>query len=286
MNLRRFLFFLIVALSLSGCANGLFYYPSDAVYLTPEDAALEYENVYFKSHDGTKLHGWFIPSKGKAWGTVVHFHGNAGNITANLKLVSFFPYHDLNLLMFDYRGYGKSEGSPERKGVYEDSLAALDYVLSRKDVDKNSVFFLGQSLGGANAIAVAANAKSQSVRALVIDSSFYSYRSIVKDKIGEIPVASWFKAPLSYIMATDSFHSGDLIGAVSPTPVMIMHGTEDKVVPYHHSLQLFERAGQPKTLITVDGGAHISALAIQGQAYREKVLEFFRQSLAPGGLNR
>lgn len=281
MIIRRIfiLFFVLVIFAFSGCANSLFYHPSDTVYLTPEDAALKYENVYFKSLDGTKLHGWFIPAKGKAWGTVVHFHGNAGNITAHLKMVSFFPYHGVNLFMFDYRGYGESEGRPERKGVYEDSLSATRYVLSRNDVSRNSVFLLGQSLGGANAIAVASMNKESGIRALVIDSSFYSYRSIVRDKIGGIPVISWFKRPLSYVMATDSFHSGDLIGSIAPTPIMIIHGTADRVVPQHHGRQLFERAKEPKILVMVDGGDHISAFGPQNSEYREQVLEFLRQSV-------
>lgn len=279
MIMRRILFLLFVLFALSGCANSLFYHPSDKMYLTPEDAALVYESIYFKSLDGTKLHGWFIPAKGEAWGTVVHFHGNAGNITANLKMVSFFPYHGANIFMFDYRGYGESEGSPERKGVYEDSLSAVHYVLSRNDVNRNRVFFYGQSLGGANAIAVAAVTKDPMIRAVIIDSSFYSYRSIVRDKIGEISFISWFKGPLSYVMATDSFHSGNLIGAIAPTPVMLIHGTADRVVPYHHSTRLFERAREPKTLVKVEGGHHISALEPQNREYREKILKFFRQSV-------
>lgn len=277
--MRRFLVLLFILLSLSGCANSLFYYPNDKVYLTPEDAALSYENVYFNSLDGTRLHGWFFPARGKAWGTVVHFHGNAGNITANLNMMSFFPYQGLNTFMFDYRGYGESEGHPERKGVYEDSLSAVRYVLDRNDVDKSRVVLLGQSLGGANAIAVCASLDAGTVRALVVDSSFYSYRSIVRDKIGQIPVFSWFKSPLSLIMATDSYHSGDLIGSIAPTPLLVIHGTADRVIPYQHGVRLFERAGEPKTFLRVDGGDHIEALAPRNREYREKVLDFFRQSI-------
>lgn len=278
MNVRRICLAFLVLLVLSGCANSLFYHPTDQVYLTPEDAALAYENVYFKSVDGTRLHGWFIPAQKKAWGTLIHFHGNAGNITANLKMVSLFPYEGLQVFMFDYRGYGESQGRPFRKGVYEDSLSAVRYVLSRTDVNKDAVFFLGQSLGGANAIAVAALARELNIRAVVIDSSFYSYRSIVRDKIGEIPLLSWFRTPLSYVMATDEFHSGDMIGSIAPVPVMIIHGTDDRVVPYQHGLKLFERAGEPKTLVTVEGGDHITALMPQHAEYRQKVLDFFKRS--------
>lgn len=278
-TLRHFAVFTVLVLVLSGCANSLFYYPNDRVYLTPEDAALSYEDVYFESLDKTRLHGWFMPAKGEAWGTVIHFHGNAGNITAHLNMMGFIPYKGLNLFMFDYRGYGKSQGHPNRKGVYEDSLSALRYVLARPDVDKQRVFLLGQSLGGANAIAVAASLTPETIRALVVDSSFYSYRSIVKDKIGTLPVLGWFKTPLSLIMATDSYHSGDMIGSISPTPVMILHGTNDRVIPFHHGEQLFERTREPKTFVRVEGADHIETLAPRNKATREKVVEFFRQAV-------
>lgn len=277
--ISRILITFLLIIGLAGCANGLFYHPNQIEYMKPTDSGLAYEDVTFESKDGTMLHGWFIPAKVKPWCTVIHFHGNAGNITSHLGLVSFLPYKGCNLMMFDYRGYGRSKGHPFRKGVYEDSMAALDYVLSRKDVDSGRIMFLGQSLGGANAIAVASQAGDAVVRSLVVDSSFYSYRSIVKDKIGEIPVLGWLKKPLSYIMATDSFHSGDLIETLSPIPVLILHGTADRVIPYSHGQMLFGRAGDPKTFLTVEGGHHISALAVQGHIYQDKVIDFFKQSL-------
>ncbi|MBU1171047.1 MAG: alpha/beta hydrolase [Proteobacteria bacterium] len=270
---------LLSLLWISGCANGLFYHPNQNDYSNPSDSGLVYEDVTFASKDGTQLHGWFIPARGQAWATVIHFHGNAANISAHLRFVSWLPYKGCNVLMFDYRGYGASQGRPFRQGVFEDSMAALDYTLSRNDVDKDRIVFLGQSLGGANAIAVAAVAGDAAVRALVVDSSFYSYRTIVRDKIGDIPVIGWFKWPLSYVMATDSFHSGNLIEAISPIPVLIIHGIDDEVVPYHHGQMLYERAKEPKTFLTVDRGRHISALTAQGSIYQMKMLDFYRQSL-------
>lgn len=277
--MRSIMVGMMLIFSVTGCANGLFYYPDRIEYMKPGDSGLAYEDVSFESRDGTRLHGWFIPAKDEAWVTVLHFHGNAGNVSAHLSGVSFLPYKGCNLMMFDYRGYGRSEGKPFRRGVYEDSMAALDYVVSRPDVDPERVVFLGQSLGGANAIAVASQAGDAAVRAVVVDSSFYSYRSIVKDKIGEISVLRWLKSPLSYVMATDSFHSGDLIGTLAPIPVLIIHGTEDKVVPFQHGEKLFERAREPKTFLTVEGGRHISALTVQGYIYQEKVLDFYRTAL-------
>jgi hypothetical protein len=269
----------MAVLVLSGCANGLFYHPNDTIYMTPADSGLNHEEVTFPSGDGTLLHGWFIPSRGPSWATVIHFHGNAANMSAHLKYASWLAYQGCQVMMFDYRGYGASEGQPFRRGLFEDSMAALNYVLSRDDVDPDRVVLLGQSLGGANAIAVAAAAGEGAVRAVVVDSTFYSYRSIVRDKIGQLPVLRWFNGPLSYVMATDAFHSGDLIGHLSPIPVLIIHGTDDEVVPYDHAPRLFERARDPKTLLTVDGGRHISALTVQGYLYQPRVLDFFREAL-------
>lgn len=282
MKTNRILFIgcLLILLWVSGCANGLFYHPNNTEYMNPSDSGLIYEDVTFASKDGTRLHGWFIPAKGPAWATVIHYHGNAANITAHLKCVSWLPYHGCNVLMFDYRGYGSSEGRPFRRGVFEDSMAALDYALSRNDVDRDRIVLLGQSLGGANAIAVAAVAGDAAVRAVVVDSSFYSYRTIVRDKIGQIPVLGWFKWPLSYVMATDSFHSGDLIASLSRIPVLILHGTDDKVIPYPHGQMLYDRAREPKIFLTVDGGKHISSLTAQGYIYQPKILEFFRQAVS------
>jgi uncharacterized protein len=267
-----------------GCANGLFYHPNAVEYMLPSDSGLSYEDVTFESNDGTKLHGWFIPAKDPAWATVIHFHGNAGNISGHLRFVNWLPYHGCNLLMFDYRGYGTSEGKPSRRGLFEDSMAALDYALSRDDVDPERVVLLGQSLGGADAIAVASEAGDAVVRAVVLDSAFYSYRSIVRDKIGELPVLGWFKSPLSYVMATNSFHSGRLIASLSPIPVMIIHGTDDQVVPYHHGQMLYEHAREPKTFLTVEGGKHVTALTVYGHIYQQQVLEFFKQALSDDDL--
>ncbi len=170
-----------------GCANRFVYYPSREDYGTPADVGLRYEEVTFHSADGTALSGWFVPALGRAEGTVVQFHGNAQNMTAHFSYVSWLPQEGFNVFVFDYRGYGKSAGSPSREGVYEDCLAALGYVRSRPDVDPDRTLVLGQSLGGANAIAVLGSGGAPRVRAVAIDSSFYSYRLMARDVIRRVP---------------------------------------------------------------------------------------------------
>ena len=135
------LFCLVLSLAMlcRRCVGQMFYYPDNKVYGTPAEHGLKFEEVTFHSKDGTKLSGWFVPAKGDPKGTVIHFHGNAQNMTAHFDFVSWLPSEGFNLFVFDYRGYGKSAGKPNRKGVYEDSLAAVDYVRSRQGVDKNRI---------------------------------------------------------------------------------------------------------------------------------------------------
>lgn len=104
----------------SGCASRFLYYPDHRVYQTPQRKGLRCEEVNFVSHDGTALTGWFVPATGKAIGTVIHFHGNAQNMTAHFSFVDWLPEEGFNVFTFDYRGYGRSAGAPERQGVFDD----------------------------------------------------------------------------------------------------------------------------------------------------------------------
>ena len=148
----------------------LFYYPTSVVYGRPESHGLTYESVCFESGDGTALHGWFFPSDGPTRGTIVHCHGNAGNITGHFEAVRWLPACGWNVLCFDYRGYGRSAGAPSRSGTIEDARAALRYALSRSDVDPRCVVMLGQSLGGSIGIVVAA--ECDTLRGLAVEGAF------------------------------------------------------------------------------------------------------------------
>jgi fermentation-respiration switch protein FrsA (DUF1100 family) len=263
-------------LLISGCVSSVFYYPDRVLYDTPASAGLAFEKVGFSSKDGTKLSGWFIPAAGHAnprtaKGTVIHFHGNAQNMTAHWQFVSWLPKSGYNVFVFDYRGYGESAGSPEPKGLFEDSISALDYVRSRTDLDAERLLVLGQSLGGTNAIAAVGAGNRKGIRAIAIEATFFSYASIANDKI--------FGAGL---LVDDTYSAERYIEGISPIPLLLMHGTADAVIPYAHSLRLLEKAHAPKTLITIDGGEHIEALASDrfGTRYQKALLDFFGTALA------
>jgi len=260
---------------LAGCVQSAFYQPDRVLYDTPARHGLKFEQAVFTSKDGTRLVGWFIPASGygdprRARGTVVHFHGNAQNMSAHWRYVDWLVQRGFNLFVFDYRGYGASEGSPDSKGVFEDSLAALDYVRARPDVDPARLLVFGQSLGGTNAIAAVGSGNRAGVRAIAIEATFFSYSSIASEKV--IGAGS---------LADDSYSAERFIAALSPTPLLLMHGTADGVVPYSHSERLFAKAAEPKRLVRIEGGAHTEALTPRfGAVYRDLLTDFFAAALA------
>lgn len=256
---------------LPGCANNLFYVPDSKEYHSAPHLLLNREDVWFKSLDGTKLHGWFIPSQwNEALGTIIHYHGNAQNLTSHVSFTSWFTKAGYNLFIFDYRGYGKSGGSLDKEGIHRDSVAALRYILSRDDVDDQKLIVLGQSLGGNNALAAVDEVKPNKLKAVIIDSTFFSYREIGKDVIGKVPLLKYMRTPLSWVLLNNDHSAKDTIASVSPTPLMIYHDKGDNVIPYHHSEMLFDIAPEPKELKLVNHGHHTSALNYQ--EHRREIL--------------
>ncbi len=261
--------------------SSAFYYPDRLLYATPAQQGLRFEAVEFSSVDGTRLTGWFIPAAGyadprRARGTVIHFHGNAQNMSAHWRYVEWFPAQGYNVFVFDYRGYGASQGVPEPRGVFEDANRALDTVRVRADVDPQRLLVFGQSLGGANAIAVVGAGNRAGVKAIAIEGSFYSYASIASEKLAGAGA-----------FIDDTYSAANVVGKLAPIPLLLLHGTADLVVPYAHSVSLLDRAQAPKRLVLIDGGGHVEALlSPPGSAkYRQMLLDFFAAALpAPAGV--
>jgi len=251
-------------------ASAQFYYPDSVEYQTPEKHGLKYESVTFKSKDGTKLHGWFVPAVGKAIATVIHFHGNAQNLSSHFSFVRWLPEKGFNLFVFDYRGYGKSEGKPDREGVHEDGVAALNYIRARKDIDPDKLFVFGQSLGGAVAIRAIADAGASGIRAVVLESTFDSYTAIAKEKAPDL---------LASLFISDKLSPDDVIADLSPVPMLFIHGTSDRIVPYARGKRLFDLAKEPKELWTIKNGRHTEAFTTYVSIYQPKLVEFFKQCL-------
>lgn len=268
-----FIILIAGAMILTACAQKAFYYPDHEDYGSPTQSGLSYEEVWFQSADGTKLHGWFVPAKGvdtprNALGTVVHFHGNAQNLSAHWHGVKWLPEQGFNVFLFDYRGYGKSENqSPNQQGLFDDSNAALNYVRQRADVDKNKLLIFGQSLGGTNAIAVVGAGNRAGVKAVAIEATFSSYSDIANDKIRG-----------AGILLRNQYSAKNHVANIAPIPLLLLHGTHDAVIAHHHSQTLFELAREPKQLILVEQGGHLN-LSDVTRDYPQILTRFFRQHL-------
>ena len=287
---RNILLFFICVMALpllSGCFNSSFYQPNQILYETSDTYSLRYEEVFFKSKDGTTLYGWFIPAVGDAVGTVIHLHGNFANLTYYFKQISWLTSQNFNVFTFDYRGYGWSEGIPSRSGIYEDSVAAIEYIMSKPDIDHDNVFVFGQSLGGANAIVAIAKNDFPKIRAIAIEGAFYSYREeaqdkmilTVQEKIGNIPCLSLQIRLISFLSVTNSHSPGEFIDQVSPIPVLLIHCTQDSIVSYHHSEWLYEKANEPKYIWIIKGCKHLQVFTDKQFEcrYRQRLVQFFNK---------
>jgi hypothetical protein len=249
---------MLVGLTVAGCSNLLFY-PTRRQVLTPDRIGLAYRDVWFHADDGVSLHGWFLPAEGEAKGTVVFLHGNAENISTHIANVGWLPAKGFNVFLFDYRGYGLSEGRPTLDGVHRDAEAAINAVYGLDDVDGRRVVVFGQSLGGAIAIvALTRSPHRAQVRALVVEGALSGYRRITREKLADIWITWPLQVPLSYAM-DDRYKPTEAIAKLSPMPVLIIHGLDDTIVPPEHAKRLFAAAREPKALWLLPKTGHIGA---------------------------
>jgi len=269
---------LVLWLGLSGCSTLLFF-PQPGLRHTPQVVGLDYRDVYFDSLDGTRLHGWWLPSSvdAPALGTVLLYHGNAQNIASHLASVYWLPKRGFNVFLFDYRGYGLSAGKPSLKGVHGDGVAALNQAVTLAKADGTRVVVLGQSIGGTIAVrSVVSRGESgaPNVAGLALDSTFASYRKITREKLGQI-IFTWpLQWPLSFLMP-ERYSAGRVVDRIA-IPLLIMHGDADRTVPMHHGQDLYRLAVPPKQFVRIAGGRHIEGLGMKDGRYRDRLVTFFR----------
>ena len=258
-------FLLIV---LAGCIERMFFYPDSATYTTPAQLGVRAEDVRIVTADGSRLHGWFLPAVGNAKGTVLHLHGNAANVSNHLPLVSWLPARGYNVLMVDYRGFGRSEGKPSLDGVVDDAAAALAYLRTRPDVDATRLIMFGQSIGGATALRLLAR-DARGVRLGVIDSAFASYRGIARDATAGGPLAPIAALTVGVLPGPDK----DPITALKSirVPLIFVHGARDTIIAAVNSEKLHAAASGSQHW-SVPDAMHIMALGQPG-SWREKLVQ-------------
>jgi fermentation-respiration switch protein FrsA (DUF1100 family) len=230
-----------------------------------------------------RLHGWFVPAAG-AWasepkGTVLFLHGNAENVSTHILSAAWLVPEGYNLFAFDYRGFGLSGGEPTLDGVHQDARDALTTVAGLDGVDPGRVIVFGQSLGASVAIAAVADPPpGPRIRTLIIEGAFADYHRITREKLAEVWLTWPLQVPLSYTI-DGGYRPLDRIAAIAPTPILIMHGEADRIVPAAHAHDLYAAAAQPKTLWIVPAAGHLQVLA--RPEYRGRLLRFLDETLPP-----
>jgi fermentation-respiration switch protein FrsA (DUF1100 family) len=228
------------------------------VYALP---AREYHDVTIPTHDGVELHGWFLPADAPVRGTIVQFHGNAGNVTSHFLQFAWAPQRGYAVLCFDYRGYGLSPGVPSAEGLEADALAAIHFAQHLPESQAGDKLVLyGQSLGGAVLLHALGRVRDRRrVAAVVVEGSFHSY----EDAAAGVLYRHTLLFPLTglaYATVSDRHDPAPYVAGVSPTPLLVIHGTHDPVIAPAFGRALYELGREPKELWFVDGGGHIDLL--------------------------
>lgn len=251
--------------------NNLFYLTANRPTKSPAQYGFRYDDIMFTAKDGINLHGWFIHSaKTKVKGTVVFSHGNTGSIGTHFGFCSWLANAGYQVFLYDYRGFGLSEGKLDRAGMISDVSAAFEYVQSRPDIIPNKIISFAHSLGGAKSIVALANHKPKGLRAIIANATFASYQALAEQHAGF----------LGRTLISDELSPIQYIAGLEGTPILIIHGTNDTTVPIHHAKDLHQAAKAPKTFWSIKDGDHNGSLYKNNQEYRGKILAWLDAELA------
>lgn len=245
------------------------FFPEARIDQTPGDLGLAFDDVYFTASDGVRLNGWFVPFPG-ARATLLWFHGNAGNISHRLENIKLL--HDkvnLHIFIFDYRGYGRSQGRPGESGTYLDGEAALKYLRSRSDVDSRAIVLFGRSLGAAVAAELATR---EEFAAVILETPFASIPAMARVAFPLLPIGPLLRTRYDIVEKVRRIRA----------PLLVIHGDRDEVVPYAQGRQVFEAATGPKEFYTIAGAHHNDTYLVGGEPYFAALKSFIdRATPAP-----
>jgi len=248
--------------------RSLIYFPDGSV---PPPGALglpEAEIVTFDTEDGLHLEAWYVPARApSADRTIVVFNGNAGHRGHRVTLAALFAELGFSTLLTDYRGYGGNPGLPSERGLERDARAALKYLLTRTDVDPARIVYFGESLGAAVAVRLALDYPPS---ALVLRSPFTSLADIGQLHYPFLPVR-W--------LLRDRYPSIDRVGRIE-SPLLVIAGDADRIVPADNSLSLFEAANEPKRLLVIEDADHNDESLTNGPGIIRAVRDFLEDPYA------
>lgn len=236
------------------------YFPMKDIEMSPAVIGLKYEDVYIDAGNGVKLNGWFFPADGSNF-TLLFCHGNAGNISHRIEKIGILNKLGLNIFIFDYRGYGKSNGKPSEHGLYKDVEAAYSYLVSERKIFPERIIVYGESLGGAVAIDLA---NKKTIRALITESTFSSSKDVAKMVYPFLPT----------FFISSKFDSVSKIKHIT-IPKLIIHSQNDEIIPFSQSKKLFGAAPEPKKHLLLLGG-HNTCFMDSKELYVTGLREFLK----------
>ena len=240
---------LFSCLWVTACTNA-FFQPLKQHLASPEQYKIEYEDIYFKGLSGLSLHGWWFPGSGAQKATILFLHGNGENISTHSGLVYWLTEHQYDVFIFDYRGYGKSEGKAEIEGVLNDIQSAKEYAVTRKKKDKK-LFILGHSLGASLGIYNLAR-YPEGIDGMVFVSPFSDYRQITRETLGRSWLTWAIQWPASLTIDTQ-YNPVDYVSTLPTKPKVFIYSAEDRVIAADHVIKLYEHASDEKHLEQVKG---------------------------------
>ena len=269
---------LLVAIAYAVIAALLFVFQSRLLYFpeigrdvltTPRAAGLEFEDVWLDVESGVRLHGWFVP-RAQPKGVALVLHGNAGSIALRIDWLRMF--HELGYAGFviDYRGYGRSTGSPTEQGTYADAQAAWDYLVRTRGWQPGNIVVLGESLGGAIAASLAVRTAP---RALILQSAFTSVPDVAAAVYPIFPVRwiSRFKYETRAYLRENS------------APVFVAHSRGDEIIPFSHGQTLYAQAREPKRFLELSGG-HNDGFIFARREWIEALATFLEEAAKAQGV--
>lgn len=243
-----------------GLIDMMLFFPTKYPEGDWEAVGLEHEDVWFASADGTRLHGWYCPVESPR-AILLFLHGNAGNMATRVEWLSYLRRSlHVATFVFDYRGYGRSEGTPSIAGLLQDARAARAKLRELAGIGDDEMLLMGESIGGALAVNLAADSAP---RGLILQSVFTSLREI----------AAVHYPGFSWIVPKDKLNSYSLISQVH-APLLQSHGTADRIVPYRMAEKLFQAANEPKRFVSIDGADHNDWI---GEVYVRELSSFIER---------
>jgi len=222
-------------------------------------------DCWVSTEDGVKLHAWFAPAE-SAQATLLLSHGNGGNISYRYLLMRSLQRRHFNVLMYDYRGYGRSEGAPTEEGIYADGRAFFDYLLTQPEVDRGKIILWGTSLGGAVATDLAAH---RPAAGLILESTFTSGQDVARILYPFLPVAPFMHSKFNTLEKIKTLH----------LPLIIMHGDLDEILPIGLGRKLFAAANEPKEFYEIPGARHNDTFFVGGEEYFGRIDRFAEKAL-------